>query len=224
MKKPKSALLIKILCLAVCCALCAEMKAEEKTEEKTHNRFGMNGALTSSSSWLLEFSYHYMFNNYIGLGGSAGTWKVYFEEGWASGKNWSIDDDYNKPWNVYIRPSVILRTPSIKYRACSWSLFVEPGVMLNVPYQRVCINTTPHWPAIEPKFISTTKGQWLAVDLRVGVNLDYGPCSFSAGYLRSNLDVYSQRRHLSYNGISFEEFYPAKPTMRGAYLSCSYNF
>ena len=69
-QRPISALLIKILCSTLCCALCAEIKAEEKT----HNRFGINGALTSSDSWLLEYSYHYMLNKYIGLGGSAGTW------------------------------------------------------------------------------------------------------------------------------------------------------
>ena len=30
----------------------------------------------------------------------------------------------------------------------------------------------------------------------------------SVGYLMSNLDIYSQMRHLSYEGISFEKFYP----------------
>jgi len=193
-------------------------------EEKTHHRVGFNGALTSSDSWQLEFSYHYMFNNCVGLGGSAGSWKIYYEDGWASGSNWNIDDDDNKPSNFYLRPSVLLKTPAWKYRACAWSLFAEPGVMLNIPYQRVCIEKTQNWPDIEYKYISTTKGQWLAMDLRIGVSLDVGSCGISAGYMMSNHDVYSQFRHFSYNGTSFAKFYPKKPFMQGAYLSCSYSF
>ena len=185
---------------------------------------GFNGALTSSYSWLLEFSYHYMFNDYIGLGGSVGSWKVWYEEGWASGKNWNIDEDDNKPCNFYIRPSVILKTPALNYSGCSWSLFAESGVMLNIPYQRVGIESTSNFPYVEYDYVSTSQGQWLAWDLRVGVSLECGPCGVSAGYLMSNHDVYSQYRHLSYNGISFRDFYPRKPFIHGAYLSLSYNF
>lgn len=193
-------------------------------DNQTHHRVGFNGALTSSDSWQLEFSYHYMFNRYVGLGGSVGSWKVWYEDGWASGKNWNIDEDDNKPWNFYLRPSVLLKTPALKYRACAWSIFAEPGIMLNIPYQRVCIEKTQNWSIIDYEYISTTKGQWLALDLRIGVSLDVGPCGISAGYMMSNLDVYSQYRHLTYNGVSFDKFYPKKPFMQGAYLSCSYNF
>ena len=197
-------------------------------EDKTHHRVGFNGALTSSYTWQLEFSYHYMFNRYIGVGGSAGSWEVYYEEGWASDKNWNIDDDDNKPWNFYIRPSVLLKTPALKYRACEWSIFAEPGVMLNIPYQRVCIESRHNGSATEYDYISTTKGQWLASDLRVGVSvsvsLDSDQFGVSAGYMMSNLDVYSQYRHLSYKGVSFEKFYSRKPFMQGAYISLSYSF
>lgn len=196
----------------------------ETDEDRTRHRAGFNGALTSSYSWQLEFSYHYMFNRYIGLGGSAGAWKVYFEEGWASGNNWNIDEDDDRPSNFYIRPSAVLKTPAVKYRACSWSLFAEPGVMLNIPYQRVCIENTQYWPITDYDYISTNKGQWLAFDLRIGISLDVGPCGVSAGYIMSDHDVYSQYRHLSYKGISFEEFYPKMSFMQGAYMSLSYNF
>ncbi len=210
----------KILCIAICCSLSFTAIAEDKM----HHRVGFNGALTSSDSWQLEFSYHYMFNNCVGLGGSVGSWKVWYEDGWASGSNWNIDDDDNKPSNFYLRPSVLLKTPAWKYSACAWSIFAEPGVMLNIPYQRVCIEKTPNRPDTDYDYISTNKGQWLALDLRIGVSLDVGPCGISAGYMMSNLDVYSQYRHLSYNRISFEKFYPKKPFMQGVFMSCSYNF
>ena len=46
------------------------------TEDNIHHRLGFNGALTSSDTWQLEFSYHYMFNRYVG--GSVGSWKVWY--------------------------------------------------------------------------------------------------------------------------------------------------
>lgn len=211
---------IKVLLTAACCILSPAINAEDET----HHRVGFNGALTSSYSWQLEFSYHYMFHKCVGVGGSAGTWAVYFGEGWASGNNWSIDDDDNEPWNLYLRPSALLKTPPFNYRACSWSLFADPGLMLNIPYRRVCIESTHRLPAIDYEYVSTAKGQWLAVDIRLGVSLDMGPCGISAGYLMSNLDVYSQQRHLSYKGVSFDKFYPKKSFMQGGYISCSYTF
>ena len=51
------------------------------TEYNTHHRVGFNGALTSSDTWQLEFSYHYMLNKYVGLGGSVGSWEVWYEDG-----------------------------------------------------------------------------------------------------------------------------------------------
>lgn len=201
------------------------LAAAGNVEDKTHHRVGLNGALTSSDSWQLELSYHYMLlNNCIGVGGSMGVWEVWYDDGWASGSNWNIDEDDNNPMNFYLRPSVYFKTPDLNIRACAWSLFAEPGVMLNVPYQRVCIESTPNWPAIDYEYISTTRGQWLAIDLRVGIGLNVGPCVVNAGYLMSNLDVYSQYRQLCYKGISFEKFYPRKSFMQGAYLSLAYIF
>lgn len=190
---------------------------------ETRHRVAFNGTLTSSDSYSLEASYHFMPCKYVGIGGAIGHWANYYVDGWASGSNWSISSDYEKPENYYIRPSVILKSPAINYRASSWSLFAEPGVMLSIPYQRVCIESTSNWPDTEYDYISTGKGQWLACELRLGISLQVGPCGVSAGYMMSNLDIYSQYRHLSYKGIYFKDFYPVKSFMQGAYLSLSYN-
>lgn len=193
-------------------------------EERTPHRVSFSATLTSSDSYSTEIAYHYMFCNCAGVGGAVGYWANWYEDGWASGRNWNIADDDNKPSNLYLRPSVVLKTPGLKIRAASWSLFAEPGIMLNVPYQRVCIESTPNWPTTDYDYVSTGKGQWFAMDLRVGIALEMGPCGLSAGYMMSNLDIYSQYRHLSYKGVSFEKFYPEKPFMQGAYISLSYNF
>lgn len=193
-------------------------------EDFTHHRFSISGTLTSSDTYSLEAAYHYMFWEYLGIGGALGHWSNWYDDGWASGTRWHIDDDDNKPSNLYLRPSVVVTSPALKWRQAYLSIYAEPGLMLNIPYQRVCIETTENWPAKDYDYISTTGGQWLAMDLRLGINANVGPCGISAGYMMSNLDIFSQYRHLSYRGISFREFYHSKPFMQGAYLTLSYNF
>lgn len=193
-------------------------------EDFTHHRFSISGTLTSSDTYSLEAAYHYMFWEYLGIGGALGHWSNWYDDGWASGTSWHIDDDDNKPSNLYLRPSVVVTSPTLKWRQAYLSIYAEPGFMLNIPYQRVCIETTENWPAKDYDYISTTRGQWLAMDLRLGINANVGPCGISAGYMMSNLDIFSQYRHLSYRGISFREFYHSKPFMQGAYLTLSYNF
>lgn len=198
------------------------IKADD--EYFTHNRAAFSGTLTSSDSYSLEMSYHYMFCKFVGVGGALGYWSNYYDDGWASGSNWNIDEDDNRPSNFYLRPSVVLKSPSVRFKQTQWCLYAEPGIMLNVPYQQVSIEKTQNWTHTEYDYISTNKGQWFAIDVRLGINMDIGPCGFSAGYMMSNLDIYSQYRHLSYNCTTFEKFYPKKPFMQGAYLTLSYNF
>lgn len=213
-----------ILFLLLSIASLAQGQNENSDECFTHHRVSITGALTTSDAYQLQFSYHYMFWKYFGVGGGFGWWKNWYEDGWASGSNWSIDDDDNKPGNLYLRPSVILKSPAVGIGQVALSLYAEPGIMLNIPYQRVCIEKTTGLVVTDYDYISTNKGQWVAIDIHLGINADIGPCGFSLGYLMSNLDIYSQYRHLSYNGISFSKFYPRHTFMQGAYLTLSYNF
>ncbi len=192
--------------------------------EGDRNRIGFTGTLTSSDTYSFDVAYHYRLSEYVGIGGAVGRWANYYDEGRASGPHWSVDDDDNRPSNYYLRPSVVLKTPGLRYRAATWSLYGEPGVMLNVPYQRVCIALTEHWPHTDYTYVSTSRGQWFAVELRAGLNVDIELCSISFGYLLSNLDIYSQYRQLSYNGVSFRDAYPVRGRMQGAFLSVAFNF
>ncbi len=197
---------------------------KEDNFEFTHHRASISGMLTSSCSWQVELGYHYMLNRYVGLGGSIGAWQVYFEEGMASGSNWQVESDDNRPWNIYLRPSVILKSPALSVKHVNLGIFAEPGLMLNIPYARVWVRQDTRWPEYDLKPVSTTKGQWLGVDLRLGVYVNIGPCGFMAGYMMSNLDVYSRYRQMSYRGTSFRDFYPRKSFMQGACLTASYYF
>lgn len=95
--------------------------------EFNHNRFLSAECLHLPDALQLEFGYHYMFNRYVGIGGAVGAWQVYFEDGFASGSNWDIESDDNKPWNFFLRPSVILKTPALRLGQVNLGLFAEPG-------------------------------------------------------------------------------------------------
>lgn len=57
--------ILRLFCLVVFLLAITPVHAEE---EALKNRVALSGLLTSSDSWQIEFSYHYMFNKYIGLG------------------------------------------------------------------------------------------------------------------------------------------------------------
>ena len=74
--------------------------------------------------------------------------------------------------NLYLRPSVVLKSPCVKFKATEWSLYAEPEGMLNVPYQRVCIEKTQNPMLTDYDYISTNKDQWLAIDVRLGIYME----------------------------------------------------
>lgn len=216
----KNRLIVTIFSIAIIC----NFAMARQFEDLTPNRAYISGMLTSSDSWQVDLGYHYMILPFLGVGGGIGWWGNYYVDGYASGRNWNISSDDEKPWNMYIRPSIVIKTPALKIRDAYLGGFVEPGVMMNIPYHSVYIDSTPHWPQTDSKKISTNKGQWCAIDAKIGVYVNIGPCGFCLGYSMSNFDIYSQRRHLSYNGVSFSKFYPKKTFMQGAFLTASYYF
>lgn len=198
--------------------------AESSYFEFTHNRFSFSGLVTSSDSYQIEASYHYMFNRYIGLGCALGYWNVWYEDGWASGKDWEIESEDNKPYNLYLRPSFVLKSPVLKLNKVDLGFLAAPGAMLNIPYTGVNIRQYTIWPDYNLKYISTSKGQWFAIDIRLGVYVNFESLGISCGYIMSNFDVYSQYRHLTYQGNSFRKYYPERTFMQGVYLTLSYYF
>lgn len=202
---------------------CAENA--EHDEDFSHHRASITGALNSSDSYELELSYHYMICKYLGVGGSFGWWQNYFVDGHASGKGWSIDYDNDNPRNIFIRPSLVVKSPALRIKQVLLSLYAEPGLMLNLPYTHVCIDKLRGAEVYDYEYISTNRGQWLAWDVHAGINVEVGPFGAGIGYLMSNLDIYSYFRNLSYDGISFRDFYPKKTSfIQGAYLTFSYYF
>lgn len=98
-----------------------------------------------------------MFNRYIGLGGAFGYWRVWYEDGWAAEKDWEIESDDNKPSNFYLHPSIVLKSPALKIKQVDLGLYAEPGIILNIPYQRINIRQYTNWPDYNYKFVSMNR-------------------------------------------------------------------
>lgn len=214
-------LLVVLLC--ACSIATASAKGEEDDEIGPH-RFGFMGALTSSDTWQLEMGYHYMLCPWVGLGGEFGMWKQYYYDGLPGGRGWEIDSDDELLQNLYLRPSVLLVSPALFHiRDARFGLVAEPGVMLNIPYQCVGINKLDGLITTDYVTRSSSRGQWCAVDCRVGLNVKIGRLNVTAGYLVSNFDIYGIARNIRYDGVKFGTFYPKKKLMQGAYLSLTAN-
>ena len=77
----------KQLVLFLLLSIASLMHGQNKNSDEyfTHHRASITGALTTSDAYQLQFSYHYMFWKYFGVGGSFGWWKNWYEDGRALG-------------------------------------------------------------------------------------------------------------------------------------------
>lgn len=218
MNKKVTALLMSLLTLT------ANATNLPEKEKPSHHRVGATGAL-ANNTWQWEFSYHYMFCPYIGIGTGIGMWGQIASEGYPSGKDWSINDYYEGTKNGYLRPSIVLRSPILlKTKQLDCGLFAEPGLMMSLPEVNVQIDLYYQDYPVEHRFISSSKGQWGAIDCRMGVYLNVEHVDITLGWFLSGHDIYSYRRNLEYAGEKFNQFYPKKQLWQGAFLTLSYTF
>ena len=134
-----------------------------------------------------------------------------------SNKNyeWRIDDiDVN---NILLIPSVRFSLPILKKNNTVWSLYIEPGIMIQ-PFTYEAFDVT--YQAIQKPY----KGQTLWTDRAKGdfkLARFYWQNKFAipyrskdvalfGGYELSNQDVYSKRRSVIVDGVSLDEHLPFK--------------
>lgn len=200
------------------------VSGEGKEDDFGRHRLGFSGALTSSDTWQAETSYHFMLTRNIGIGGAIGMWQQYFIDGYPSGNNWQIDSDDEKISNLFLRPSIILVSPRLfSLGLWNFALMAEPGVMMNIPYQRVTIDILEGYHTVDYKHASTSRGQWCAFECKAGIEANFMYGSITLGYLFSNLDIFGISRNLHYDGVRFGDFYPDRKLMHGAFISLSFN-
>lgn len=199
------------------------VKAQDADERGPHH-VGISGLLTSDFTWQIDCSYHYMLCPYVGVGGSLCVWKQYSDEGSPAGDFWRTDDDSKELADLYLRPSLVLLSPTIiKIKDNKFGIYAEPGIHMKIPYDRVNLLQYENYPEYGSSYrsthVSSKRGQWCALDLKLGIYLHTGLGEISAGYYFSTMDIYSYRRHMNYNGVNFSQFYPKSKNIGGAFLN-----
>lgn len=209
------------LALAAMCTLFPSAKAaagdDDDADGPTHHIAAMSGTLTSEWTYQCELSYHFMPLPYVGIGASTGYWRQYDTDYWHSGKNWSIDSDDERLSNLFITPSLLLLSPTLRLGSVGLGVMAEPGLMMNIPYERVWVHDSVDGIAMRSKSVSSHTGRWWAYTCKAALTLKIGQATFALGYHWSNYDIYTFRRHMSYNGVSFNKFYPKAQCQYGAF-------
>lgn len=217
---------MKRIAFLLCLVSCALMVKAQSNSDGYRNRVALGGLLTSSDTWQMDLSYHYMMLPYVGVGASVGYWAQFAIDGVPQGDGWRIGDDYKKVQNFYLRPSLHLVTPTLmKIADAQLRLFAEPGFIMNIPYCNVGVSLLDaHGLERDVQNVSTSKGDWYAFDCKAGLSLFVDNVSISAGYQYSTLDVLGMRRELVYNNKLFNDFYSKRKVQHGGFVTIGYHF
>lgn len=199
-----------------------------------------------------EISGHYMLLPYIGIGGGIGLMgqydynKVPFGEIASANSTrafWGLDKDQRQIARPYLRPYLVLRTPTLikmgKERNFRLRLEVEPGAQLTIPYTRARINYAwypeqgGYYPGVSDDYgdlpfqtegYSSRRGAWCFWNLKNSITVSNDHLTFSLGYSVSNFDIYSLRRNMVVEGVSFHQFYPKKEYTHCVFAGIGYAF
>ena len=214
-----------LLCITFILGIAFFANAQSKPSE-LKRKIALNGELLSCDTWQVDASFHYFVCPYIGLGGSIGMWKQYMADGIPSGRGWTVDEDHENVENFFIHPSISLVSPCIaKIGEGHFNLFVEPGIMMNIPYCNVFVTLLDdRGSTIGYKKVSTNKGRWYAFDYKIGLSLTYDQFGCSIGYIHSDLDIFGMRRNMIFDGKLFNAYYPERKNPHGCFVSFFYLF
>lgn len=213
--------------LACLLAMLPSVALGQTAESRLRHHVSLTGALIVDDTWQLEAGYHYMVCPLVGVGGQVGMWRQFASGGVPAGSGWRIDDDDERAMNFYVQPSVVVQSPAlVKTSGFGLRLFAEPGFMLNIPYGGASILKFDSGSRYVEDYdhVSCSDGRWWAFSLKVGLSVSIEQMDFSLGYLFSTLDVYGMRRNMKYGGVRFDDFYPARENVHGAFIRASYNF
>lgn len=215
-----------LLCLFTSVSACMAKGNEDDKEDFLHHNVSMTGGLTVDT-WNLELSYRFSPFRYFGIGAGVGYWKQYESGGLPrQAMVWKVSDDYQEIADFYLRPNVMLYTPDFFHiRDCGFSLYVNPGAILNAPYGHALLDVMgPYGEVEDADDVNNSHGRWAAFDLRLGLRLGANESHIFLGYETSNMDVYGMYRPIVYRGVKFNDFYPKRKRMKGVTLDLSLDF
>lgn len=139
--------------------------------------------------------------------------------------SWSLSEDGRKVWKLYLNPNVSFRSPKLfSVRKAKINLVIEPGILMQIPHEKLNVELVNTYTQ-ESKFksVSTSKGKWCFFDLKVMLKAQLGEAAVAIGYGYSNLDIYTNYRKLSFDKVSFEDFYPKCKATQTLFLRLTYS-
>lgn len=219
-------------CLFILLFLCLTSNLCADSLRKRHE-VGFSAGLASGNVYDCSFVYHYKLLPFVGFGGEVGICRQWYAEYTPSGQNaqglrWWVDDAYEKISNVYVQPSILLETPSLRLRQeANLSLQVEPSLRMFIPSDvAVMLSATfddPHGRITSSRATGRAE-QWCSRGVKVAAKLRLNNALVVLGYGVSDFDIYAPRREMSFQGVSFNSFYPKKQPERSLFLRLSYRF
>ena len=182
-----------------------------------HNNISFSAGFNTEKTFGVRANYHYMFNEYLGVGAGA---FCNWEAGSSSrphGERETVAGHIK--WSSYSRVkrggatvSAILRMPFAGDRL---SAELEPAWMVSNPYavQTICYENTDtgeqDWEGA-----SARGGQWSTWLVRAGFNWHItGNIAANVSYSLTGFDTYSVARHMEYQGTPFSGFYPQQKNL-----------
>lgn len=203
----------------------------QSTENKL--QIAVTAGLDSNYAYDVEFSSHYLLLPYLGVGGGIGYFNQWYSDYLPSGEipngqwnSWALSKSDEKIGKVYLRPSILLRTPTLlKQGKCNIFFQVEPGMQLLIPYTRLDIDyVNSNTYDSKSEYKSTSKGEWCFWNFKSSINLKVGDMSIGLGYGISNLDIYASRRNIYVEGTSLGTFYPKKSLTHSYFINLAHSF
>lgn len=197
---------------------------------QSHHIASIGAGIGSSDIYSVELSEHYMFNPYIGLGGTIGFYKEWYNSRPGgeinSGKynSWYMDEDDKEISKFFLEPQVVVNTPKLfSIGKSNFCMEADLGCIMQIPHEIVGINYINSITNLnDHKIVSHSGGKWAFWDTRVMLKADFRRIMVSLGYSLSNLDIYSTRRKLQVEDTKLDFFYPKKQLNQMLFLRVGY--
>lgn len=168
---------------------------------------------SNESTGTLSLDYHYMLVPWFGIGGGVTSSFQSNEDILPNGDylddpslHWSSETKLTMPC---IKLSALFRPVYISAGKYQVNISLEPGVLFS-PLREVQTIKTQNVKTgvIEYVKISEDADKWISWIIVPGISVQKDRIGFGVAYCLSSLDSFSTARTLSFEGCSFEKFYP----------------
>jgi len=184
--------------------------ASAQTFHDNHNNLSINVGMTTQTVFTFRAGYHYLFNEYVGIGAGAFVCRDFGTSRRPYGTDGTIQwRSYSNVRRGGLNLSALARLPFADGR---FSAELEPAWLVSRPYTVQSISFTDSSTGdAGHEGASYRGGQWSSWLVRAGFNWHINQfIGIGLSYSLTDFDNYDIARRIEYRGTSFSTFYPAK--------------